>query len=127
LLLEVLIHIEVVPRGKTALGCPYCGGSLRARKGRIKAHHFAHTEATCRAVERREVPLLPFYDRFDLGLSPKALAILHEQWERYGVHGRSVHAFGYDSKEQGAYGAPGASAGKFTVRPPECDNAPFYM
>jgi hypothetical protein len=61
-----LVHIEDVPRGKTALGYPYCGGALSTCKGRLKAHHFAHTETTCRAVDRPGVPTLPFYDRFDL-------------------------------------------------------------
>lgn len=88
------VHIEDVPRGKTTLGCPYCGGVLSARKGRMKAHHFAHTETTCRAVDRREVPTLPFYDRFDLGLSARAIKALHDQWARYGQHGRSVDSYG---------------------------------
>ena len=46
---SVLVVIEDVPSGKTELNCPYCGGSLTARKGRIKEHHFAHAEET---VER---------------------------------------------------------------------------
>ncbi len=90
-----LVHIEDVPRGKTTLGCPYCGGALSARKGRINAHHFAHTQTTCRAVNRREVPTLPFYDRFDLGLSAQAIQALHDQWTHYGQHGRSVDADGH--------------------------------
>lgn len=91
-----LVHIEDVRRGKTSLGCPYCGAALSAHKGRQKAPHFAHTHQTCRAVGRRDVPTLPFYDRFDLGLSRRAIALLHEQWERCGVHGRRVDAYGYD-------------------------------
>lgn len=88
------VHIEDVPRGKTTLGCPYCGGALSARKGRVKTHHFAHTNTTCRAINRHDVPTLPYYDRFDLGLSARAIQALHDQWERYGRHGRSVDAYG---------------------------------
>ena len=30
-----LVAIEDSPRGKTDLRCPYCGGKLTAKKGRI--------------------------------------------------------------------------------------------
>jgi hypothetical protein len=65
-----LIHIENAPRGKAPdLHCPYCHGLLIARKGHIKAHHFAHAGETCRAVIRDDDAIaLPAYERFDLSL-----------------------------------------------------------
>ncbi len=42
-----LISIENVTRGKTLLRCPYCGSGLTAKLGKIKEHHFAHTEKIC--------------------------------------------------------------------------------
>lgn len=66
-----LIAIDQVRRGKTGLTCPYCGGFLAAKKGRIKAHHFAHIGETCRAVSSDRDIDLPTYDRFNLHLSPK--------------------------------------------------------
>jgi len=44
---DKFVHVSEVKRGKSALACPHCGGLLTARKGRIKAHHFAHTSKTC--------------------------------------------------------------------------------
>jgi len=41
---NALVNIEDVSSGKTDLTCLYCGGGLTAKKGRIKEHHFAHTE-----------------------------------------------------------------------------------
>jgi competence CoiA-like predicted nuclease len=38
-----LTGIDEVVRGKTNLACLYCGGSLTAKKGSVKEHHFAHT------------------------------------------------------------------------------------
>jgi competence CoiA-like predicted nuclease len=38
-----LRSIDEVVRGKTQLTCLYCGGSLTAKKGSVKEHHFAHT------------------------------------------------------------------------------------
>ena len=38
-----LTSIDEVVRGKTNLACLYCGGSLTAKKGSVKEHHFAHT------------------------------------------------------------------------------------
>ena len=84
---NMLISIEHVPRGRTSLRCPYCGGGLTAKKGSKKAHHFAHTLETCRAVERgnEELPILPCYDRFNLNLSSKEFQELKRLWQRYGV------------------------------------------
>jgi hypothetical protein len=69
-----LVYVEQVARGKTDLHCPYCGGLLLARKGEIKAHHFAHAGETCRQVERdQDTIALPCYDNFNLHLPPKVL------------------------------------------------------
>lgn len=84
-----LIPVEEVRRGKTELMCPYCGGLLTAKKGKVLAHHFAHTNETCRQVGRdRDIPTLPYYDRFDLHLGGKAWAELKELWKAYGCEGK---------------------------------------
>lgn len=81
-----LVPIDHAPRGKTHLKCPYCGQPLIARKGKIKAHHFAHAGETCLAVAGQDIEAvtLPYYDTFNIGLSPKLLKALHEfhgsQW-----------------------------------------------
>jgi hypothetical protein len=70
---NALISIEDVPKGKTSLTCLYCGGRLTAKKGRIKEHHFAHTEETCRPVANwiaySLILDLPLYDNFNIELS----------------------------------------------------------
>ncbi len=78
-----LISIESIPRGRCGLHCPYCGRSLTAKKGRKLAHHFAHAEATCNDVRRSasELPTLPCYDRFNLGLTPTEIQKLAWAWE----------------------------------------------
>lgn len=89
---NVLIAIEFASRGRTAYRCPYCRGELTAKKGSKKAHHFAHTQDTCRAVRDRDVndlPLLPTYDKFNLELSSSALRELEQLWSRYGVVDRA--------------------------------------
>jgi competence CoiA-like predicted nuclease len=48
----ILICIEDVNRGKTSLKCPYCNNSLTAKKGKVKEHHFAHNDQTCRPIAR---------------------------------------------------------------------------
>ncbi len=74
-----LIYIEQTPRGRTDLHCPYCGGLLTAKKGQIKAPHFAHSGETCRQVERDQaVVALPAYDNFNLYLPPKVLQQLRD-------------------------------------------------
>ena len=70
-----LVHIDSVLRGRTGLKCPYCGVSLLARKGDIKAPHFAHDGPTC-AASTSENAALPAFDKFDLYLPPKVLADL---------------------------------------------------
>ncbi len=84
---ETLVSIENVPSGKTQLGCPYCDGELTAKKGRRKEHHFAHTNETCREVDRdiRSVPYLPLYDNFNIWLTGKELQKLKDLWNRYGI------------------------------------------
>jgi hypothetical protein len=74
-----LIHIDLVGRGLTELHCPYCNGLLLAKKGKVKIPHFAHAGETCREVANRDDGefRLPYYDKFDLGLSPRKLAFLH--------------------------------------------------
>jgi Competence protein CoiA-like family len=90
---QQLVAIEVVPRGRSTLSCPYCGDELTAKKGNQKDHHFAHTHLTCRFIaQRQEVdpPLLPLYDKFHLSLSSAALQEVQQLWQRYGSQERSV-------------------------------------
>lgn len=78
-----LVEIEESPRGKTNLKCPYCNAVLVAKKGLIKEPHFAHDVHTCRAVGRRyegEIPTLPLYDRFGVGLTNSEIDILKQFW-----------------------------------------------
>lgn len=93
---NTLVGIEDVPSGKTSLRCPYCQSGLTAKKGRIKEHHFAHTEETCRFVagrDRREIPVLPLYDNFFVQLSGKELEQLKTLWRQYGSKGDKVAKF----------------------------------
>ncbi|MDI9634363.1 competence protein CoiA family protein [Oscillatoria laete-virens NRMC-F 0139] len=79
---SILISIEDVPSGKIDLFCPYCGGQLVAKKGKIKQHHFAHLDATCQVVvTKKELPTLPLYDNFNIQLSGKALKLLQQLWQ----------------------------------------------
>jgi hypothetical protein len=72
-----LIFIEQVPRGRTALHCPYCGGLLLARKGKIKVPHFAHAGETCAAAARNpEAISLPLFDKFNMNVPGKVVADL---------------------------------------------------
>lgn len=68
---SAMVHISQVNSGIVDLTCPYCGVGLIARKGNIKVHHFAHNGDTCREVATRNDSAftLPYYDKFDLGLS----------------------------------------------------------
>ncbi|MHC5716235.1 MAG: competence protein CoiA family protein [Nostoc sp.] len=79
----ILICIEDINRGKTSLKCPYCNSSLTAKKGKVKEHHFAHNEETCRPIANREFPTLPLYDNFNVQLSGKDLAQLKLLWQEY--------------------------------------------
>lgn len=90
---NLLVAIEDVCSGSTNLLCPYCRGALTAKKGRIKDHHFAHTNETCREVQQRnnrDLPTLPLYDRFNIFLTGKELEHLQELWQRYGCNNRKV-------------------------------------
>src|SRR3569832_1087415 len=91
---NVLIPIEDVPSGKTALTCLYCGGGLTAKKGTIKEHHFAHTEQTCRPVANRlanrNFPTLPLYDNINIHLSGKELEELKVFWKNYGLRNEGI-------------------------------------
>ncbi|MDB9315641.1 competence protein CoiA family protein [Spirulina sp. CS-785/01] len=80
---DLLIPVEEVRRGKTDLKCPYCGGLLTAKKGKIMAWHFAHSEETCRQMGERDLPTLPYYHRFDLHLSGEAYKNLLTLWEKH--------------------------------------------
>lgn len=93
---DVLVAIEDVPSGKTHLECPYCQSGLTAKKGRIKKHHFAHTDETCREValrNSRDIPTLPLYDDFSIQLSGKELEQLKTLWREYGAKGYRVPRF----------------------------------
>ncbi len=81
-----LVNIEDTIRGKTPLKCPYCDCRLTAKKGKIKEHHFAHTEETCRRVAKREFPVLPLYDNFNIHLSGKDVGQLKLLWKEYGLN-----------------------------------------
>ncbi|MEH1843202.1 MAG: GIY-YIG nuclease family protein [Nostoc sp.] len=81
----ILICIEDIKRGKTSLKCPYCNGGLTAKKGKVKEHHLAHNDQTCRPIANREFPTLPLYDNFNVQLSGKDLAQLKLLWQEYGV------------------------------------------
>lgn len=85
--------VAQVLRGKTDLKCPYCGGELTAKKGKIKTHHFAHTHQTCLAAGRStDIPKLPCYDKFNLHLSGKDLKLLTNLWNDYGVNNWRFHS-----------------------------------
>lgn len=85
-----LVCIEDVNKGKTTLKCPYCSNGLTAKKGKVKEHHFAHNEETCRPVANREFPVLPLYDRFNIHLSGKDLEQLKLLWKEYGSKNYSI-------------------------------------
>jgi hypothetical protein len=84
-----LASIDEVVRGKTNLACLYCGGSLTAKKGSVKEHHFAHTGETCKPVSQRiktkAFPSLPLYDNFNIQLKGEELEQLKVLWKEYGA------------------------------------------
>ena len=87
---NALVSIEDVPSGKTQLTCLYCGGGLTAKKGKVKQHHFAHTEETCYPVAKKQVPTLPLYDNFNIELSGKELEELKVFWNNYGIENYEI-------------------------------------
>ncbi len=88
-----LVSIEEVDSGKSNLRCPYCASALIAKKGKIKAHHFAHSDETCNLVikrEPRDIPRLPLYDAFDIFLTGKELEQLKKLWHRHKSHDNGI-------------------------------------
>lgn len=89
-----LRSIDEVVRGKTNLACLYCGGSLTAKKGSVKEHHFAHTEETCKPVSQRiktkAFPSLPLYDNFTIQLKGDELEQLKVLWKEYGTQDYAI-------------------------------------
>ena len=84
-----LVAVADVPRGKTALRCPWCDGPLMAKKGPRVVHHFAHAEATCAWAARADDTLaLPLFQRFHLDLSGAELRLLQELWAHAGPAGQ---------------------------------------
>ena len=78
-----LTSIDEVARGKTNLACLYCGGSLTAKKGSVKEHHFAHAGETCKPVSHKTkaFPSLPLYDHFNIELKGEELEQLKVLWK----------------------------------------------
>ncbi|NEU77554.1 GIY-YIG nuclease family protein [Nostoc sp. UIC 10630] len=89
----ILICIEDINRGKTSLKCPYCNGELTAKKGKVKEHHFAHNDQTCRPIAKQEFPTLPLYDNFNVQLSGKDLAQLKLLWQEYGAKNYPISSY----------------------------------
>lgn len=89
----ILVSIEDISSGKTTLKCPYCQGDLIAKKGKVKEHHFAHNEETCRPVANREFPTLPLYDNFNIQLSGKDVAQLKLLWQEYGAQNYPISSY----------------------------------
>jgi hypothetical protein len=89
-----LTSIDEVGRGKTNLACLYCGGSLTAKKGSVKEHHFAHTGETCKFVRQRiktkAFPSLPLYDNFNIQLQGEELEQLKVLWKEYGAQDYAI-------------------------------------
>ena len=65
-----LVSVHDVKRGRSNIRCPYCKGELTAKKGKVKAHHFAHVKDTCDLSQNRNVNL-PLYYGFNLILTNK--------------------------------------------------------
>jgi hypothetical protein len=91
---NALVNIEDVSRSKTDLTCLYCGGGLTAKKGKVKEHHFAHDQETCRPVANRvayrDFPALPLYDNFNIELSGKELEELKGFWNNYRMSNEGI-------------------------------------
>jgi hypothetical protein len=89
-----LTGIDEAVRGKTQLTCLYCGGGLTAKKGKVKEHHFAHTEETCKPVSQRiktkAFPSLPLYDNFTIQLKGEELEQLKVLWKEYGAQNYGI-------------------------------------
>lgn len=55
-----LVHVSEVPRGLACgCACPACGAALLARKGKVRVHHFAHSNsAICQGAAETVLHLL---------------------------------------------------------------------
>lgn len=105
---DELVPVEAVASGRTSLQCPYCRRGLIARKGRVKGWHFAHDGETCREVAQgNERISVPFYDRFDVGLSRRTFETLTAV--RAGTYGnpKTLEKLGYVIYNQFARGGLG--------------------
>lgn len=89
-----LVSVHDCSRGRSEIRCPYCQGELTAKKGRVKAHHFAHLNDTCNHVRSSGSIGLPLYDRFDLGLKPSVLKGLLQQWDRRKSDNPPIYNYG---------------------------------
>ena len=67
---------------------------MTVKKGRVKEHHFAHTDTTCKPVANRvayrDFPSLPLYDNFNIQLSGKELEELKVFWKNYGASNEGI-------------------------------------
>ena len=77
-----LVSVHDCPKGRSDIRCPYCQGELIAKKGKVKAHHFAHVEETCNWAARASNFNLPLFWGFDLVLSCSYLNTLKELEQR---------------------------------------------
>ena len=94
-----LISVDQVLSGRTALGCPYCGGPLIARKGEQLAHHFAHQAETCNPAARDPAEIaLPVYDNFNLHLPGRAVKAL-QAWFETAAASDETYLQGYELLE----------------------------
>jgi hypothetical protein len=108
---DELIPVEAVSSGRVSLTCPYCGQGLIARKGWILAWHFAHEGETCRDVAQNNDRItVPFYDRFDLGLSKRtfeALTAVHDNTSFSMAAAKTLEALGFAEWNQFAQNGRG--------------------
>jgi len=115
-----LTNIDEVVRGKTNLACLYCGGSLTAKKGSVKEHHFAHTEETCFPVSQRiktkAFPSLPLYDNFNIQLKGEELEQLKVLWQEYGAKDYAIpkDLVNFRWQLKGLLGSEGSRTYQFT-------------
>jgi len=115
-----LTNIDEVVRGKTNLACLYCGGSLTAKKGSVKEHHFAHTEETCFPVSQRiktkAFPSLPLYDNFNIQLKGEELEQLKVLWQEYGAKDYAIpkDLVNFRWQLKGLLGSEGSGTYQFT-------------
>lgn len=72
-----LVSIHDVKRGRSNIRCPYCQGELTAKKGKVKAHHFAHVDKTCNQSKNENIQL-PLMDGFKLLVTQSELHHLNK-------------------------------------------------